>query len=238
MAKLGYTWYPKDWGNSEAVFELTLTERGLYRELIDMAMLNDNTTVINHKVWARKFGSSNAELEDILITLRDLKLIEVKKDSIFIPSCEPRLNLSRGGRSGGKKSKPTDKSKENLKKALPKASTEALPKPKEKKDKVNIKEKKERFLTWFNQTKFQYTGKEGKSRVMTSTDENNFKKLLDVYKQVDFDIAVKNLYKSKWAEENNMRTISHFLRIENFNKYLEQGDKQSSHKSVNNQPAN
>jgi hypothetical protein len=29
MAKLGYTFYPKDWGNSEAVFELNLTLRGL-----------------------------------------------------------------------------------------------------------------------------------------------------------------------------------------------------------------
>mgnify|MGYP000521508741 CR=1 FL=1 len=39
MAKLGYTWYPKDWGNSDSVFELSLSERGLYREFIDY----DNT---------------------------------------------------------------------------------------------------------------------------------------------------------------------------------------------------
>ena len=44
MAKLGYTWYPKDWGNSDSVFELSLCERGLYREFIDFAMLNDNKT--------------------------------------------------------------------------------------------------------------------------------------------------------------------------------------------------
>jgi len=142
MAKLGYTWYPKDWGNSEAVFELTLIERGLYRELIDMAMLNDNKTVINIKVWSRKFGSSIDEIEQILITLKDLNLIELTKDGLFIPSCEPSLKLVRGGSNGGKKSKPTEKSKENLKEALPKASTEALPKPniKESKKKVNIKE--------------------------------------------------------------------------------------------------
>jgi len=35
-----------------------------------------------------------------------------------------------------------------------------------------------------------------------------------------------------------MRTISHFVRIENFNKYLEQGDTVSEYKNVNNQPAN
>lgn len=106
MAKLGYTWYPKDWGNSEKVFELTLIERGLYRELIDIAMLNDNKTEINLKVWSRKYACSVDELEGILITLKDLDLIEVNDKMLFIPSCEARLNLVRGGRSGGKKSKP------------------------------------------------------------------------------------------------------------------------------------
>lgn len=109
MVKLGYTWYPKDWGNSESVFELTLIERGLYRELIDMAMLNDNKTIYNAKIWARKFGSTEEEIESILITLKDLKLIELNGDVLFIPSCESRLNLVRGGSKGGKKSKPTSK---------------------------------------------------------------------------------------------------------------------------------
>ena len=66
MAKLGYTWYPKDWGNSDAVFQLTLIERGLYRELIDMSMLNDNTTEINYRLWTRKFATTKDELETIL----------------------------------------------------------------------------------------------------------------------------------------------------------------------------
>ncbi len=109
MAKLGYTWYPKDWGNSEKVFELTLIERGLYRELIDMAMLNDNKTEINLKVWSRKYACSIDELGSILITLENLDLIEVNDNTLFIPSCEARLNLVRGGRNGGKKSKPNSK---------------------------------------------------------------------------------------------------------------------------------
>jgi hypothetical protein len=52
MSKLGYTWYPKDWGNSDSVFELSLCERGLYREFIDFAMLNDNKTELKkeHKL--------------------------------------------------------------------------------------------------------------------------------------------------------------------------------------------
>lgn len=108
MAKLGYTWYPKDWGNSESVFELTLSERGLYREFIDLAMLNDNKTEIKKNVWIRKFFVSIEDLDIILNKLIDLKLIEIKEDILFIQSCEPRLNLVRGGSKGGK-NKPNTK---------------------------------------------------------------------------------------------------------------------------------
>lgn len=106
MAKLGYTWYPKDWGNSESVFELNLTERGLYRELIDLSMLNDNKTEIKLDVWVRKFAIDLDSLKAILEKLLKLNLIEYKKDILFIPSCESRLKLVRGGSKGGKNSKP------------------------------------------------------------------------------------------------------------------------------------
>jgi hypothetical protein len=103
--KLGYTWYPKDWGNSESVFELNLSERGLYRELIDLAMLNDNKTEIKKTVWQRKFFVELIDLDKILNKLSELGLIEINNKTLFIPSCEPRLNLVRGGSLGGKLSK-------------------------------------------------------------------------------------------------------------------------------------
>ena len=109
MAKLGYTWYPKDWGNSESVFELSLSERGLYREFIDLAMLNDNATEIKKDVWSRKFCVSIEDLDTILTKLRCLNLIEFIDNILFIPSCESRLKLVRGGSNGGKKSKPNSK---------------------------------------------------------------------------------------------------------------------------------
>jgi len=112
MAKLGYTWYPKDWGNSESVFEMTLSERGLYRELIDLAMLNNNETEIKHDVWSRKYAISIDELKLILDKLVNLNVIKINGAHLFIPSCEPRLNLSRGGKA----SKPTETSLKNLSK--------------------------------------------------------------------------------------------------------------------------
>jgi hypothetical protein len=98
-------------------------------------------------------------------------------------------------------------------------------------------QRKEKFILWFNESKRIYTGKLGKAQVLSTTDENNLKKLLKSYTVEDFNIAVSNLYKSKWADENNMLTISHFVRIENFNKYLEQGDRIGEpKKAVNNNP--
>ncbi len=109
MAKLGYTFYPKDWSSDDQVFELTLIERGFYRELIDMAMLNDNKTELNLKTWARKLNSNINELSLIINNLIELNLIKIKDNIITIPSCEKRLNLIRGGRKGGSKKKPTHK---------------------------------------------------------------------------------------------------------------------------------
>jgi len=148
MGKLGYTWYPKDWGNSDAVFELTLSERGFYRELIDMAMLHDNRIKWNVNLWARKFNATTDEICDISDKLCELELIEFRffenqdkerdaREWLFIPSCEPRLNLVRGGKNGGKKSKknkPTPK-------PTPKPNVKPTPnQKKEKRKEIEITE--------------------------------------------------------------------------------------------------
>jgi hypothetical protein len=148
MAKLGYTWYPKDWGNSESVFEMTLSERGLYRELIDLAMLNNNETEIKHDVWSRKYAISVDELKLILDKLVSLNVIKINGAHLFIPSCEPRLNLSRGGKA----SKPTEASLKNLSKPtsepISKPTSEQIEREIESKKKVkenNIIERKLKF---------------------------------------------------------------------------------------------
>ena len=139
MAKLGYTWYPKDWGNSESVFEMNLSERGLYRELIDLAMLNDNKTEIKIDVWARKFAVSTDELKSILGRLSILNVIEIKGENLFIPSCETRLNLVRGGSLGGKNGKPNRKPMQKPFESL--SENNLKPTPKQIESKVNITSK-------------------------------------------------------------------------------------------------
>tara|TARA_R110000803_G_scaffold18782_2_gene49838 strand:+ start:53 stop:646 length:594 start_codon:yes stop_codon:yes gene_type:complete len=92
------------------------------------------------------------------------------------------------------------------------------------KEETTYEEKKEKFLNWFNIKKQKHTGKIGRFKVLTKTDDVNLKKLYKDYGAEEFEIAIKNLYKSKWAIQNNMLTPSHYLRVENFNKYLNQSD--------------
>ena len=141
MAKLGYTWYPKDWGNSESVFEMNLTERGLYRELIDLAMLNDNKTEIKLDVWSRKFAISIDDLKSVLGKLSILNVIEINGDLLFIPSCESRLQLVRGGKKGS----PNETSLKNLSKGTTKPISKGTPKQTKKETKREIEKKYKSF---------------------------------------------------------------------------------------------
>ena len=157
MTKLGFTWYPKDWGNSENVFELNLSERGLYREFIDLAMLNDNKTEIKKDVWSRKFCVTIEDLDFILNKLIALNLIEFRDNILFIPSCESRLKLVRGGRNGGKKSKPNIKpnGKPILKpfESLDEKNAKPIPNQRETKREIESKNKKEIKIPEFEEFK-------------------------------------------------------------------------------------
>ena len=104
-SKLGYTFYPKDWQTNDDVFELNLEQRAVYRELIDLAMTNDNKVEFKLSTWSRKLGVTIAKLEELIKDLILFDLVVRTDDELyFIPSCEKRLNLKRGGAKGGKKS--------------------------------------------------------------------------------------------------------------------------------------
>jgi len=100
-----YTWYPDDWTSSDAVFSLSLCERGLYRELIDLAMRNNNSVQMNIPIWWRKFNSTVEEITETINKLELLNLIIVEDGYLRIPSCEKRLDkilfASENGKKGG-----------------------------------------------------------------------------------------------------------------------------------------
>jgi len=52
MARLGYTWFTKDWRSNMNVSQLSLQEKGFYRELIDECYLqNSNKIQINERTF-------------------------------------------------------------------------------------------------------------------------------------------------------------------------------------------
>ena len=244
MGKLGYTWYPKDWGNSEKVFELTLEQRGLYRELIDMAMLNDNKTVTNYKVWSRKFNCDISNLLDCMQQLAELELIEfitneIDEDEpsiVFIPSCEPRLNLVRGGKKGGKNKptpkptpKPFESLEENNNKPTPNQKKLKETKLKESEsekeilhplEKLELKPITDKFITWFNEMRV-YHSLTGNIKFLTNNEINNLIELRKHYETKDFERAFSSMMKDEYIKLNTkLVSPSHFLKVENFTKYV------------------
>jgi len=209
MSKLGYTWYPKDWGNSEAVFEMTLKERGLYRELIDLAMLNDNKTEVKTDVWCRKFAITQSELKTILDRLIELCVIQIESNLLFIPSCESRLNLARGGAKGGKAGKPTPKPK--LKPIESLEEKNVKPTPKQIESKLNIKEnenenKEKNNIPAFSE--FLAYAKEKEKTVNLSALKNKY------------DAWVEN----DWKDGNNSKITNWKMKLLNTMPYLKKDE--------------
>ena len=100
----------------------------------------------------------------------------------------------------------------------------------EEQDSIPKATKIKNFLMWFNNSKKIHLGKEGLTGQLSSTDINNLFKLRKCYGQNQFDSAFKNMCKSNWASENNMIVPAHFLRNDNFDKYLNQ---ESDVKAIN-----
>lgn len=92
-----------------------------------------------------------------------------------------------------------------------------------------FKEKVIAFVNWFNEKKKEHTGSIGKFKALSTTDENNLKKLLKDYNFEDFAKAIPNMFSNQWAKETNNQTPAHFLRVDNFNKYLNTEIKKSNH---------
>ena len=207
MSKLGYTFYPLDWTSSEQVFQLNLEERGFYRELIDLAMLNDNETQIKTSVWARKFDSDINTLESILDVLETLKLIERSdlNKTLFIPSCESRLKFVRAGRKGGQN------------KPLPKQTTKQTTKPLPKQKKLNRIESKTNKEGVNFDSLLNIINLAGK-RSFTVINEGlkkKYKKLLtDGYTKQQIVNAIENAHKDPFHKENKFKhlTLDYFSR--------------------------
>jgi hypothetical protein len=96
-----YTWYSKDWASDETVFKLTLSQRGLYRELIDRSYSTNNRIPLEWDLWGRLWNCTSTELTEILQRLEILGLLELNGEYCRIPSIEKRIRAIENGSKGG-----------------------------------------------------------------------------------------------------------------------------------------
>jgi hypothetical protein len=123
---------------------------------------------------------------------------------------EPLQDPTEGGTQGGIKA-PTVQLKEKEKE-----------KEKEESIIVPFQERVNKFLNWFNAEFTKHGKPQTKFRTLNNQTENNLKKLLDKYTTDEWSLAFENMINNTWVIENKNATPDHFLRLANFEKYLNQ----------------
>ncbi|WP_437918558.1 DUF7833 domain-containing protein [Sphingobacterium sp. LRF_L2] len=98
MASLGYTWYPKDFISDPDVMFMTAAERGVYRDLIDLAYTSENRIAYSIDMLAR-YTNSDVQTVEKILSMKAQK----KGDFWTIPSCGKRIDLINKNRSNGSK---------------------------------------------------------------------------------------------------------------------------------------
>lgn len=121
-----------------------------------------------------------------------------------------------------KNDKASNKALDEAHNKAPDKATDTIYKQKNKRtnedaDAISI----DKFILWFNDMKFKYKKVEGKFKTLSKTDLNNLKSLKTLgYTADDFEHAYKIMVDSIWTKENSTDTPTHFLRNDNFSKYV------------------
>jgi hypothetical protein len=105
MGKLGYTWYPKDFISDPVVMMMTAAERGVFRDLMDLAYMHDNIIRYSIKQLSVYCNCMEEEISHVL------KAKGNRMDDYWtIPSCQKRIDLIKkntvNGMKGGRPKKP------------------------------------------------------------------------------------------------------------------------------------
>jgi len=81
------------------------------------------------------------------------------------------------------------------------------------------------FLVWFNDQGEKFNGKLGNFRILSKTTTNNLRELRKTHPNTtDWSKAYFVMSRSEWVKETKNCTPDHFLRVNNFTKYLNQFD--------------
>lgn len=89
--------------------------------------------------------------------------------------------------------------------------------------------KEEKFLNWFNLMLKKHKGKKGCFKVLSPASLKNYNKLLKNKVPIkDFENVFTQMIKNEWVIKNKNANPSHFLAIDNFNRYLQKSNDNDS----------
>lgn len=108
MGNLGYTWYPKDFISDPDVMMMSSSERGVFRDLIDLAYMNDNKIYYSIDKLIKYCNSD----EETILSVLGIKGKKIN-DYWTIPSCSKRIDLIKKNKSNGKRGGRPKKPKNN-----------------------------------------------------------------------------------------------------------------------------
>ena len=242
MAKLGYTFYPKDWRSSYKVSGLSLQEKGFYRELIDECYINNTKTIqLNAQTFCRLHGINRRSFDKLLQNLSETSLIvieDLSKTIITIDSVSVRLGVISVASKGGKAKKEAhtlssakEKEKDNNKekdKIKDKVNIEALPLLPEKDILSDYKFCVDFWLKEFH-VGWSFGGQQGKAL-------KSILKKIKSLKSTDSDFNVFKLICLKlpeWYKEKDLSIID-----SKFNEIIEEIKTTANGKSTNNSKSN
>lgn len=94
------------------------------------------------------------------------------------------------------------------------------------KKEINNNFTSEKFLEWFNNGRLKNGFKQSKFNRLSYSDKQNLDELIKVHNGDDFLHAFNVFIKNEWVLNNNQATPTHFLKIDNFEKYLNTEKKQ------------
>lgn len=230
MSKLGYTWYPKDFISDPDVMFMTAAERGVYRDIIDLAYMNNNNIRYTPEMLA-KYTNSDVETVNKILELKGKKIGEFWT----IPNCNKRMELSEKNRKNGSKGgrpKTQTKPKNNPNETQSETQNERQrERERERESKIEIEIKKEEeYICDFSETEFVEffktkrleidKQKSGYDKLITF-EKQNFNRLKNLgYKKQDFEDAVSGLFFQKTLPAVRIRP-DWILKEENFLKMID-----------------
>lgn len=156
------------------------------------------------------------------------QLVGFKWATETIPKDEPTEGPSEGTKEGPYK-EPSVQEQEQVQEQVQEKEERTTKKGSKK---LILNESELKFIDWFNAQFIPVLNRKGKFNSMTATDRNNLIALKESYPNAyDWEHAFTVMTQSEWVIENNMATIAHFLRHDNFTKYVNQQIKQTKYKA-------